>query len=280
VLWAIPGPEASALELEQAAIEATGWRLVISEQLPGPDDADLLVGVPSGVTPANRVPISRVPPALFLLSDDPGAVLAEAEERDKAERAASAIERLLASARPRLGDRGEGTFLVPHCWLVVGLTRDDERGHLDRSPPLTFGHSFRAALGTRLRRFLFEVMARSGLDVLYVEDAVTPQQVAQVLEVLFERHVARADPPYVSEHDFVGVPGVRIVLHDVDPEGEGISGVDAHVTRNAISRARIMIVGRDRKDGDDGDDGPEQGESSDLWLREALTRLFPRMQPA
>ena len=28
-------------------------------------------------------------------------------------------------ARPRVADRGEGTFLVPQCWMVVGLTRDD-----------------------------------------------------------------------------------------------------------------------------------------------------------
>lgn len=280
VLWAVPGPEASSLEDERAAIEAAGWRLVVSDQLPGPDDADLLVGVPSGgVSPPSRVPVSRVPPSLFLLAPDPRAVLAEAEERDKAERAVAALERLLVSARPRLGDRGEGTFLVPHCWLVVGLTRDDERGHLDRNPPMTFGHGFRAALGTRLRRFVFEVMERSGVDVLYVEDAVTPRQVGEVLEVLFERHVGRADPPFVSEHDFVGVQGVRVVLHDVDPEGEGIAGVDAHVTRNAISRARIMIVGRDRRDGDDDDDGPDPAESSDLWLREALTRMFPRLQP-
>ena len=46
----------------------------------------------------------------------------------------SAARRLLTAARPRFGDRGEGTFLVPHCWMVVGLTRDDDRGDGERPP--------------------------------------------------------------------------------------------------------------------------------------------------
>jgi len=276
VLWAVPGPEAEALELERATIEAQGWRLIVAEDLPGAEDADLLVGVPQGLVPPNPVPLTRVPPALFLVAPDPGAVLAEAEERDKAERITQAVERLLGTTRPRLGDHGEGTFMVPHCWLVVGLTRDDERGTLERSPVLTFGQPFRVAFGTRMRRFLYEVMERADIDVLYIEDAVTAPQVTEVLELLFERHIARCDPPAAAEHDFVGVTGVRIVLHDVDPEGEGIAGVDSHVTRNAISRARIMIIGRDRRDGDDDDGPPSEGESSDLWLRETLSGLFPR----
>lgn len=276
VLWAAPGPEASALELERKAIESAGWRLVVSDTLPGPEDADLLVGIPSGLVPPNRVPLTRVPPALFLVAEDPGGLLTEAEERDKAERATNAISGLLNSTRPRLGDHGEGTFLVPHCWLVVGLTRDDERGTLERSPVLTFGQPFRIAFGTRLRRYLYEVMSRADIDVLYVEDAVTPEQVTEVLDLLFERHISRMMPAAVAEHDFVGVTGVRVVLHDVDPESEGIAGVDSHVTRNAISRAKIMIIGRDRRDDDDDDGPPSDGEASDLWLEESLKGIFPR----
>ncbi len=278
VLWAIPGPEATGLESERGAIERAGWRLVVQNQMPSPEDADLLVGIPPGLALPGQVPLAKVPPSLFLLSDDPGAVLAAADESDRAQRACKAIERVLTSARPQLGERGEGTFLVPHCWLVVGLTRDDDRANLDRPPALSFGQSYQAVLGTRMRRFLAEVMERSGVDVLYIEDSVTPQQVVTVLERIFERHVRRAEPATISERDMVGLQGLRVVLHDVDPETDGLEGVDSHVTRNAISRARIMIVGRDRNDDDD-DDPPREGESSDDWLRDALTRVFPRLQP-
>jgi hypothetical protein len=161
----------------------------------------------------------------------------------------------------------------------VGLTRDDDRGEGERPPAMTFGQSFQSALGTRLRRFLHEVMTRAEIDVFYIEDAVTPQQFGEVLETLFERHIARADPPQVSEQDFLGVQGVHVVLHEVLPESEGVKGVDTHLVRNAISRARILIVGKDRRDGDDDDGPPSEGESSDSWLREALRRLFPRLQP-
>ncbi len=277
VLWATVGPEATALELERHFVEQAGWRLVVSDQLPGLDDADLLVGTPSSVAPRAAVPLTRVPPAVFLLEDDAGVVLDEAEERDKAERCTAAIQRLLITSRPGLGDRGEGTFLVPQCWLVVGLTRDDDRGGMERSSSMTFGQSFQAALGTRLRRFLFEVMSRAGLDVLFIEDAVTTEQVGEVLDVLMEHHICRAEPGRVGEHDFVGIEGVRVVLHDVQPEAEGIPGVDANATRHAISRARIMIIGRDRKGGDDDDGPPSDGESSDLWLRETLGAIFPRV---
>ncbi|RKY19466.1 MAG: hypothetical protein DRQ55_10500 [Planctomycetota bacterium] len=280
VLWAVPGPEATALQREAAFIKASGWRVVLSEALPGPDDADLLVGLPAGSAPSHPVPLSKVPPALFLLADRPGSVLTEAEERDKSARALVAIERMLASARPRGGDRGEGTFLVPHCWLVLGLTRDDERGGIERPPGHALGQGYRAALGTRLRRFLFEVMQRAGIDVFFVEDAVTPQHVRRVLELLLERHVRRELPPTVAEHDFTGIEGVRVVLQDVQPEAEGLPGVDAHVTRSAISRARILIIGRDRTDDDDDDGPPSEGEATDLWLKHALSNLLPRVQTA
>ncbi|MHC4844782.1 MAG: hypothetical protein ACYTCU_01330 [Planctomycetota bacterium] len=279
VLWAVPGPEARSLQDERRAIEAAGWRLVVSDKLPTADDADLLAGIPPGLMPPCPVPLARIPAALFLVGDRPAEVLCEADERDKARRALTSIERLLTATRPRFGDRGEGTFLVPQCWMVVGLTRDDDRAEGERPPAMTFGQSFQSALGTRLRRFLFEVMDRSGVDVFYIEDSVTPQQVRAVLEVLIERYIRRVDPAPVSEQDFMAVQGVHIVLHDVDPETEGIEGVDSHLTRNAISRARILIISRDRRDDDDDDDPPSADESSDSWLAEALRRLFPRLQP-
>ncbi len=280
VLWAAPGPEARSLLDERAAIEQAGWRLVVSDELPGPDDADLLVGIPAGLKPNSSVPLARVPAGLFLLGRDPGTVLCEVDERDKARRSAAVLERLLTATRPRVADRGEGTFLVPQCWMVVGLTRDDDRPEGDRMPAMTFGQSFQAALGTRLRRFLFEVMSRAGIDVFYIEDAVTPQQFGQVLDRLCEHHVTRALPEAVSERDFLGLHGLHVVLHEVDPETDGLKGVDAHLTRNAISRARILIVGKDRGGGGD-DDGPApiEGQTSDDWLREAIGRLFPRLQP-
>lgn len=280
VLWASPGPETSSLLEERPAIEAAGWRLVVSEKLPGLEDADLLVGLPSGLAPPSPVPLARVPAALFLLGRNPGAVLCEADERDKLQRALAVLERLLTSTRPRFGERGEGTFFVPQCWLVVGLTRDDDRPDGERPAAMSFGQSYQAALGTRLRRFFHEVMSRAGIDVIYVEDAVTPQQAVAVIERLFERHVARAEPGAVSEADFSGQPGVHVVLHDVVPEREGLPGVDAHVARNAISRARILIIGRERRDGGDDDGPPTADESSDQWLKDALRNLFPRLQPA
>jgi|GEM_PF-1783238 len=280
VLWAAPGPEARSLLDERAAIEGAGWRLVVSDELPGPDDADLLVGIPAGLKPNSTVPLARVPAGLFLLGRDPGRVLCEVDERDKARRTAAVIERLLTATRPRVADRGEGTFLVPQCWMVVGLTRDDDRPEGDRMPAMTFGQSFQAALGTRLRRFLFEVMSRAGIDVFYIEDAVTPQQFSLVLDRLCERHVARVQPAAVSDRDFLGLHGLHVVVHEVDPETDGLKGVDAHLTRNAISRARILIVGKDRGGGGD-DDGPApiEGQTNDDWLREAIGRLFPRLQP-
>ncbi|MFT7463276.1 MAG: hypothetical protein ACI9EF_001620 [Pseudohongiellaceae bacterium] len=278
VLWATTGPEATALELERHFVERSGWRLVISDALPGLDDADLLVGMPSSGALRSAVPLTKIPPAVFLLDDDASAVLNEAEERDKAERSIAVIQRLLVTSRPGLGDRGEGTFLVPHCWLVVGLTRDDDRGGVERNGSMTFGQSFQAALGTRLRRFFFEVMTRAGIDVLFIEDSVTTEQVSQVLEALMEHHISRAEPGLVAEHDFVGIEGVRVVLHEVQPEAEGIPGVDANATRHAISRARIMIIGRDRKGGDDDDGPPSEGESSDLWLKESLSSIWSGVQ--
>ncbi|MED5330674.1 MAG: hypothetical protein VX916_05230 [Planctomycetota bacterium] len=275
VLWAVPGDEAESLETERQAIEEAGWRLVVSERLPHSEDADLLVGLPPGLVLPGNVPLARVPPALFLLSKEPGVALQQADEEDKAARCRAGLEQMLASGRPHSSERNEGTFLVPHCWLVVGLTRDNDRRGGERPAPPTIGLTYQAVLGTRLRRFFSEVMSRADVDVLYVEDAVTSLQVGEVLQILFDRHIARETPEAIGEHDFMGLQGVRVVIHNVDPEEGGIEGVDAHLTRHAISRARILIISKDRNDGDDGDGPSSEGESSDLWLKDALRDLFP-----
>jgi len=280
VLWAMSGHEARALERERHAIEEAGWRLVVRDERPTPDDADLLVGVPAGVTAPDEVPLVAVPPALFLLAPDPAAVLAEADERAKNRRVTRGLERLLTSTRARMSEHGEGTFLVPHCWMVVGLTRDEDRVSADRPPMIAVGGSYQAALGTRLRRYLHEVFSRAAIDVIYVEDAVTVPLAMTAIERLLDRHVERAEPERVSEVDFVGLHGLRVVLHDVDPQADGLAGVDSHVTRHAISRARILIVSRDKRDDDDDDDPPIDSESSDDWLRLALGGMFPKLPQA
>jgi hypothetical protein len=119
--WAAPGR--SAQPHERAAIE----RRLAPRGLGRPvrhDDG-----------PAHRHPAGPQAQLRRAAGACPPACSCWATTRPRAERggrgrqapAATVLERLLTSTRPRVADRGEGTFLVPQCWMVVGLTRDDDR---------------------------------------------------------------------------------------------------------------------------------------------------------
>jgi hypothetical protein len=188
---------------------------------------------------------------------------------------------LLESASAHTYRRGEGFFFAPQCWLIDGLQRDE----LEQEEPVEVASDARQRLSPlyqrlfdiRLRRHLHAVLRSADLDVIFVEDGLPRESVLMALERLLLRYESGHTEP-LQEHELQGLVGLRAHIQQI--------GLDRplrplHKLREPryddISRARILLLVRDRGLGEDDDAPrpPEASEDTDRWLRESLRNLFP-----
>jgi hypothetical protein len=146
---------------------------------------------------------------------------------------------VVKEARPQRRRGGTGFLFCPHVWLVPSLLRDGEKGASG------VGRPFAQVFSSRLRRYLGGFLRDIGVDVVYWEDAVTWADLRRVLGVAFECWDQHRTP--VRERHFVGIPRVRVVLHE-----ENTAEATEPPTRPTGWRppvaagARILVVLRDR----------------------------------
>jgi hypothetical protein len=146
---------------------------------------------------------------------------------------------VVKEARPARRRGGTGFLFCPHVWLVPSLLRDGEKGASGVGRP--FAHVFTP----RLRRYLGGFLREIGVDVVYWEDAVAWADLRRVLGVAFECWDQRHTP--VKERHFVGIPRVRVVLHEEDAEEATESATRPTGWRPPVAAgARILVILRDR----------------------------------
>ena len=134
---------------------------------------------------------------------------------------------------------GTGFLFCPHVWLVPSLLRDGEKGASGVGRP--FAHVFTP----RLRRYLGGFLREIGVDVVYWEDAVAWADLRRVLGVALECWDQRHTP--VKERHFVGIPRVRVVLHEEDAEEATEPATRPTGWRPPVAAgARILVILRDR----------------------------------
>ncbi|MFO0984311.1 MAG: hypothetical protein U1E76_21740 [Planctomycetota bacterium] len=204
------------------------------------------------------------------------------ERRSKRRRILAAFRELLVQAGAQPFRRGEGFFFAPQCWLIDGLQRDemehDEAFEWDVDARQRSLPSYSTLFDIRLRRHLRGTFKAADLDVLFVEDGIDIDGCLNVLERLLVRYEqGKTDP--VQEHEFLGVIGTRAHLQEVGFERSPhpLPGL-REPKYDDISRARVLLIVRDRGPNQGGDDPPtppEIAEDSDRWLRESLRNLFP-----
>lgn len=225
--WQGPGPVPP--DVAEAAGE--GWK-VLDAPLPEEDEVDLFVG-PWATGPA---------------------VLARCPERTRNERSFLRTRRfhvvhrrdvfrrlksLVKETRTQRLRGGTGFLFCPHVWLVPSLLRDGRRG----ARPV--GRPYSAVFSSRSRRYLGGFLRDLGVDVLYWEDAVTWPDLRRVLGVALECWDQRRVP--ILERHFVGLPRVRVVLHEESQEPGVASARRPRGVRGPVATgARILVVLRDR----------------------------------
>lgn len=239
--WGGPG-EAPPDVLEAAA---EGWA-VQEGPPPDPDEVDLLV-VPGASGPRLLARTPHLPPAERAF---------RRLRRFHVVHRRELVRRLRSLVKSVRHERqgGTGFLLAPHLWLVPSLLRDGPRG----TRPV--GRPYHAVFAPRTRRYVGGLLRALQVDVVYWEDGVTWPDLRRVLGVAFECFDQGRTP--VRERHFLGLPRVRVLLHEEAGDAAPAAGVPRSLRGPVATGARVLVILRDR--GGTRDEAREQAPSDRL----------------
>lgn len=151
------------------------------------------------------------------------------------------FERLFKAAHRLPDEEGNGYWLGPHLWVMVGMSRDPQE-------PRRVGPRFEEVFTLRARSHIHEILKGGGVDLVFVEDGVRWRHFRNVLEALFEHHDLHDGARPFDERSFVGVEGVRVLVHDHSIEEPKALDEDGYPEPEYqdLGRASILHVFRDR----------------------------------
>ncbi len=164
------------------------------------------------------------------------------------------LKRLFKFVGEREFHQGEGFWVGLHLWYVTGLSRDtnEEQTDFQHEPVIdqTLGPPYHQLFPRPVRHHFFQVMEALEVDLIFVEDGVKFRRFRRVLEAMFETYDMFGGEQPIEEKHFVGIPGLRVVLHD--HPGTSPFGKDAEdypePNYEDIGRARVLHVFVDRGD--------------------------------
>ena len=151
------------------------------------------------------------------------------------------VERLWKLAAAREFSRGHGFWFAPHLWFVPGLTRDEDEGLA-----ATIGPPYRLVFPRAARSYARTVLDDLEVDLLFVEDGVGHRRLKRVLATLFEIHDLFGARRLEDERHFRGLPGVRVILHDLHLDTPLLESGYPEPDYDDLGRARVLHVFRDR----------------------------------
>jgi hypothetical protein len=120
----------------------------------------------------------------------------------------------------RLTDRaGTGWLIGLQHWFILGMSRDKESDFTqDREATaidMIAGPPFHTVIPVPARRHFQKMLSALAIDMIFVEDGVSFRRLVRVLRVAFEIYDVHRGERRAEERDFKGLPGVRVMLHDV-----------------------------------------------------------------
>jgi len=140
---------------------------------------------------------------------------------------------------------GAGFIMIPHCYFVEGLHRDDRNVEFEENRPI--GPSFHELWGVRVRHYLYRVLNALDVDIVYFEDGVKYDQLRAVFEILFELYHSRGPRFKIEDHHFTGIQGIRVMLELLRPDAirpKVSQYVETYFSN--LFQARVLILYRDR----------------------------------
>lgn len=170
------------------------------------------------------------------------------------------LRTLMKQARAEDRTQGGGYWLAPHWWFFNGLGREDgdatKRAEDGEGSLRSVGPPFGSVFGRRVRQHLHRVLRAVEVDVIYIEDGVRLKQLVQVFRALLEIYDVHGGRKRVDDHSFVGIPKVRVVVHDLTPEKPLIVVKYRQPKFDDLSRGRVLHIFRDRGDYEEVSDIP------------------------
>ncbi|MFO0825419.1 MAG: hypothetical protein U0792_20250 [Gemmataceae bacterium] len=90
------------------------------------------------------------------------------------------------------------------------------------------------------------MLRATAVDMIFIEDGVTFKNLERVLRVVTELYDIHAGNRRAEEHDFRGVPKVKVMIHDYEPGNPFESETYPEPKFDDLSRVRVLHIFRDR----------------------------------
>lgn len=161
---------------------------------------------------------------------------------------------------------GTGYWVGLQHWYMLGLSYDE-------SPPVysnrdhtifddIIGWPFHHAVPHFARRHYWQMTQALQVDLIYVERGVSIRRFLRVLRMMFEIYDVYGGRQRAEERYFVGLPGVRVLLHEYEANeapSHRLTGYE-EPKYEMIVRARILFVYKDRGEQEVEEDVPQNFE--------------------
>ena len=176
------------------------------------------------------------------------------------------LKMLLRRAARQSGPRGTGFWIGLQHWFILGLSWDNDGSEgFDRETTIfddIVGPPYHQVFTRNSRRHFLRVTTALKIDLIFVENGVGFQRLVRVLRMMFEVYDVYGGRQRAEERHFTGLPGVRVLFHDLEMCDSSQHGRDRYPEPDyeQIGRARILHVFRDRGESDDGAPVPESWE--------------------
>jgi hypothetical protein len=226
-----------------------GWRVRLAPSKPRASDVCvLLTSAPIGQEDEARWPLRVTAEALMS-----SAVLWRLERRVQIlqrRQLVGGLRKLFKAMARHKHASGMGCWIAPHLWFILGLSRDtdDEEPRWRDGTILaeTIGPHYHRVLSHAARHHAYHVFRATQIDIILVEDGVGFRRFSRVLRMLFEIYDIHGGRRRAEDLHFVGIPGVRVIIHEFQLDHPFKSEVYPEPDYESIGRARVLHVFRDR----------------------------------
>lgn len=169
------------------------------------------------------------------------------------------LAKLLKQSSLIVPEDGGGFWIAPQWWFVETLLWEAPvkgKSHDHGAVLRPVGPSFEKLFGPRVRQHVHAILRSTQIDLIYLEDGVSPRKLEKVLRELFELYDVHGGKRRAEDHHFQGIPKVRVMFHDYSPGNEFRSEGYPEPKFDDVSRFRVMHVFRDRDESEEVADVP------------------------
>ena len=252
--------------------KTAGWRVAFKPKQPRPTDVQLSLSTDASLRHAIAIPEGWPKPvgSDHLFDEHWLACFARRCETQHRRILISALEKLFKRAARQKFQQGEGFWVGPQHWFLLGLCRDSHEEDLDfREGTIlsqTIGLPYHRILPPETRYHFERVMQDVQIDLIFVEDGVGFRGLRRALHAIYQIQEVFGSQCQVTEHHFRGLPGVRAILHEFTLDNPYISSKYPEPDYTDLARGRILHLFKDRGRDLDVSDVPTDVTSNPLSL--------------